>query len=133
MWSFQFRFWSILISRYLTDWEGQSCFLLSLILVSVSSYFLWCLKITGSVFSTFKDILFAFNHTVKFFMPWLTSWFSLATDLLKWIRLVSSEQNLIAWFMRLMYIKIKSGPRTEPWGTPYKTEARFDSWPLKVH
>ena len=131
MWSFQFRFWSILISRYLTDWEGLLG--LSLILISVSSYFLQCLKITGSVFFTFNDILFAFNHTVKFFMSWLTSSFSLATDLLKWIRLVSSEQILIAWFRLLMYIKIKSGPRTEPEGTLYKTETRFDSWPLKVH
>ena len=29
-----------------------------------------------------------------------------------------------------MYIKNKSGPRTEPSGTPYKTGAKFDLWPL---
>ena len=29
-----------------------------------------------------------------------------------------------------MYIKNRSGPRTEPCGTLYKTEARLDSWIL---
>ena len=102
-----------------------------------AKFFSLMFKITSSVFSTFNDILFGFNDTVKFFMSWLTSLFSkfIVTDLLKWSKLVLSRKwwtlkNLIAWFRSLMYIKNRSGPRTEPCGTPYKTKARLDSWSL---
>ena len=79
--------------------------------------FLWCLKITNSVFCTFGEIL-------------CTYLLSLVINLQKWSRFVPSAkpwtfQNFIGWFKSLLYNKNR-GPRTEPWGTPYKTEARFE-------
>ena len=47
---FQFKFSSILMPRYLTDLKGRT-------FIGLSNFFLWCLKITNSVF---------FSHSMKF-------------------------------------------------------------------
>ena len=126
-WSFQFKFSSILMRRYLTERVGPSRFLLSLVLTSSSNFFLWCLKITNSVFWTFREILFAFSQSVTF----ISRFTYLLSLNIYWSRFVSSAkwwtfQNFIAWFKSLIFIKSKRRPRTEPWGTPYKTETRFE-------
>ena len=100
-----------------------------------TNFFLWCLKITNSVFCTFREIVFEFNQSVKFFISKFTKLLNLVIDLLKWRRFVSSAkwwtlQNFIVWFKSWIYIKNKRELRTEPWGTPCKTGARFESWPF---
>ena len=74
---------SILMPNYLTESVGLSQFLLSLIFTSPSNFFLWCLRITNSVFCTLKEILFAFNQSVTFFISGFTYLLSLVIDLLK--------------------------------------------------
>ena len=59
---FQLKFSSVLMPRYLTDLEGYSLLRLSLIFIGLSNLFLWCLKITNSVFFSFNEILLAFNQ-----------------------------------------------------------------------
>ena len=132
-WCFQFKFLSTLMPRYLTESVRKSCLLFSLTLTSLSNFFLWCLKITNSVFCKFREILFAIKQSVKFFISRFPYLLSLVIDSLKWRRFVSSAkwwtlQNFIAWFKSLICIKNKKGPRTELWGTTYKTRARFESW-----
>ena len=66
-WCFQFKFSSILISRYLTLLEEWSLCILSLSLMAPSCFFLLDLKKIDSVFLTFKEVLFALSQLDQFF------------------------------------------------------------------
>ena len=66
-WCFQFKFSSILISRYLTLLEEWSLCILSLSLMALSCFFLLDLKKIDSVFLTFKEVLFALSQLDQFF------------------------------------------------------------------
>ena len=68
--------------RYFIDFDGYNLFALSLIFVSFGSIFLGDLKITSSVVSISKEILFALNQLFKCFISGLSSLFTFFTDLL---------------------------------------------------
>ena len=62
MWTFQFKFSSIFIPRYLKYFVLQSLFLLNSSLKSVLQGLCLVLKSIASVFATFNAILFAFSQ-----------------------------------------------------------------------
>ena len=80
-WSCQCKNLSIYIPRYFTEFDGYNLFLLSLIFISFRSTFLGDLKITSSVFSTLREILFALKQLFKCFISWLICLFRFFTDL----------------------------------------------------
>ena len=50
---------------------------------------------------------------------------------------VSSASSLTVderlWLKSFMYIREKSGPKIDPWGTPARTGDKEDAWHVKEH
>ena len=105
------------------------CFVIFLLDLGLNSQIL--------VLLVFKYILFALSHVVRRFKSWLLCSFIFFKELSTSSKLVSSAKwcnllNFMAWFRSLMYIRKRSGPRTEPCGTPNSVKGLLDFWPLTV-
>ena len=77
----------------LDEFDGYKLFPLSLIFVSSRSTFLGDLKITSSVFSTLREILFALNQLFKCFISWLTSYLDFLHTCMKKICIISKVMH----------------------------------------
>ena len=77
---------------------------------SLASFlFLCCLKRTGSVFLTLREVFLAFRWSIKLYISILMYLLNLLTDLLKWTKLVSytkwwTLENLISWLESFIFI-----------------------------
>ena len=82
-WSCHCKNLSVFIPRYFTEIDGYNLFPLRLIFISSRSIFLGDFKITCSVFSTLRGILFALNQLFKCFISRLICLFRLFTCMKK--------------------------------------------------
>ena len=119
VWIFQLSLSSIKIPKHLTWVVVYNHFLHDLCLSSVSNCLLLDLNKITSVLRTFNEILFAFNQrrqtvlSVLLICSMELCVFSKQVLSATW----SDSDTFIAWWKSLIFIKIRSGPKTEPWGT----------------
>ena len=88
------------------------------------------LKSIALVFAVFKSSLLADNQSFIAISSLLIEWCKLVMLLVLRVILVSSANNISLAFeakgISLMYIRNRSGPKMEPWGTPIVTGSRLD-------
>ena len=122
IWFFQFNLLSIIIPRNFV-FSTSSIFSPSIINCNLNLPTRRFEKTIKGVFLTFKDNLFVFNHFEIFASSWLIFVSNASKSEPLQNKFVSSANSIGAVYLQtshrsLMYIRKRSGPKIDPWGTP---------------